>query len=228
MVGPRGETRPFRRPKTRFSNTLFHHKPQGAHPRHTNTSHNAQCTTHRACARVRRTALLQLRTLISPLYGRCWPSGLHYPNGNRRENTIAAGTAALRAFPHFQKSRTLTGYSTHSICAVGCCAQAGCDSDAPRGDITSAVARAVATSLPHVCVPAFPWSCVGPTGPAKRCSVCDPGELMRPSERDLVSLGVRGCSLHPYGPFRSIGNNVCEKSVVMSTTVRDRTSDGKV
>ena len=41
MVGPRGEIWPFRRPKTRFSNTLSHHKPQG--------TSSLTCPKHHTC-----------------------------------------------------------------------------------------------------------------------------------------------------------------------------------
>ena len=53
MVGPRGEIWRFRRPKTRFSNTLFHHKLQGTPSQtyqnitHANTSLISHHTTFR-------------------------------------------------------------------------------------------------------------------------------------------------------------------------------------
>ena len=101
-------------------------------------------------------------------------------------------------------------HSTHHLC--GCCAQAGCDSDAPRDAIIRATAGAVAISPPHVCVSIFPWLCVGLAVP--RSVLCvDRGEFVRSSERAFVSLGVRGCSGRPYGPSTLIGNEyTCESS----------------
>ena len=66
MVGPRGEIWPFRRPKTRFSNTLFHHKLQGTPSQTYQNISDCMC----ACAC---TALLQLRASIAPLHSRFWP-----------------------------------------------------------------------------------------------------------------------------------------------------------
>mmetsp|Transcript_35618 Transcript_35618/g.80887 ORF Transcript_35618/g.80887 Transcript_35618/m.80887 type:complete len:90 (-) Transcript_35618:337-606(-) len=57
---------------------------------------------------------MELQSSAAPLHGCIWPSGLHSPNDNRRENIFAAGAAAQRAFPRLQKSRRSSrrGYSS--------------------------------------------------------------------------------------------------------------------
>ena len=93
-------------------------------------------------------------------------AGLGGPSSTAR-TAVRAQVCPPTCLPMPASTRAMSGaHSTHHLC--GCCAQAGCDCDAPHGVIASAVARAVAIALPHVCAPAFPWSRVGSTGPAKR------------------------------------------------------------
>jgi hypothetical protein len=108
-------------------------------------------------------------TLAEPVRGALdsvSPCSSHGWRGRARRTFLNGETGGARAgMPTHMPAHARVHVRCQARSALhlcGCYARAGCDSDAPRGDITSAVARAVATALPHVCVPIFPWSCVGP------------------------------------------------------------------
>ena len=122
------------------------------------------------------------------------------PHSRARRTLLNGENGGARAgmpthLPAHARPRAMSGaHSTNHLC--GCyCSQAGCDSDAPHGTITSTVARAAVYALPHVCVPRHFRGCVWvPRLPHEACSVCDPASRQLVCAAELTCSRVLRCS----------------------------------